>query len=70
VAKKIEVLLIVSLPTGRLSISEICIYSGRMSCQLLVKLEAIGKFNSVTWWDIYYNFSCAVILVLDIICDR
>jgi hypothetical protein len=28
----------------------------------------LGKFNALTWWDIYYNFSASLILVLDIIC--
>ncbi|KAF2494080.1 hypothetical protein BU16DRAFT_422600, partial [Lophium mytilinum] len=56
------------LQSSLLSLSDTCIESGRTLAQLQKKLDALGKFNAVTWWDIYYNFSGALILVLDIIC--
>ncbi|RFU30440.1 hypothetical protein B7463_g5918, partial [Scytalidium lignicola] len=51
------------------SSSEVCMDSGRLSCQLLLKLDAIGRFNATTWWDVYYMYSSTLILVLSIICD-
>lgn len=56
-------------PEAILSIANRCIASGRTSCELVQKLEVIQQFNAVTWWDIYYTYSSALILVLNAICD-
>ena len=58
-----------SLSPALLSVSDACIYSGRSMCQHLLKLESTQRFNSATWWDIYYTFSASTILVLDIMCN-
>lgn len=58
-----------SLTEDARSMSEVCADSGRLSSQLLLKLETIGKFNSLTWWDVYYMYSSALILALSAICD-
>ena len=49
--------------------SDICIESGRLSCQLLLKLDSTNNFNALTWLDVYYLYSSTLILVLSIICD-
>ncbi|KAF4626966.1 hypothetical protein G7Y89_g11190 [Cudoniella acicularis] len=56
-------------PQVLLNISENCIESGRILGRLMLKLESINKFNALTWWDIFYTFTSALVLVLDIICQ-
>jgi hypothetical protein len=56
-------------PESTLTVANRCIASGRRSCDLVQKLEAIEQFNAVTWWDIYYTYSSALIIVLNAICD-
>lgn len=56
-------------PEPLISMSDVCIESGRLSCQLLLKLDSTNNFNAVTWLDVYYLYSSALILVLSIICD-
>ncbi|EPE36529.1 Zn2/Cys6 DNA-binding protein [Glarea lozoyensis ATCC 20868] len=51
-----------------LTVSETCIDSGRSLACIMRKLGAINKFNSCTWWDIFYTVASSLILVLDIIC--
>ena len=46
-----------------------CVVSGRSSSQLLIKLDALGLFNAVTWLDVYYLYSSTLVLVLSLICD-
>lgn len=58
-----------TLPEATISMSTRCIASGRKSCDLVQKLDAINQFSAVTWWDIYYAYSSALILVLNTICD-
>jgi hypothetical protein len=50
------------------NLSEVCIDSGRCLGRVLKKLEAIGKFSALVWWDIFYDVASALVLVLDIIC--
>jgi hypothetical protein len=52
-----------------LAVSETCIDSGRSLACIVRKLGAIDKFNSHTWWDIFYTVAASLILVLDIICQ-
>jgi hypothetical protein len=56
-------------PESTLTVANRCIASGRRTCDLVQKLEAIEQFNAVTWWDIYYTYSSALIIVLNAICD-
>lgn len=51
------------------SMSEQCVESGRAACRLLLRLDAIAKFNTMTWWDVYYLYSSALVMVLSLICD-
>jgi hypothetical protein len=50
------------------NLSEVCIDSGRCLGRVLKKLEAIGKFSALVWWDIFYDVASVLVLVLDIIC--
>lgn len=52
-----------------ISMSDMCVESGRSACCLLLKLDSIAKFNAVTWWDVYYLYSSALVLILSLICD-
>ena len=56
------------LPQAIRSMSDVCIDSGRISCQLLLKLDRYNQFNSVTWWDVYHLYSSTLVLTLSIIC--
>jgi hypothetical protein len=58
-----------AISSSILSMSDLCIGSGREACRLLIKLDSIGKFNAMTWWDVYYLYSSALVLVLSLICD-
>ncbi|KAF1354979.1 fungal-specific transcription factor domain-containing protein, partial [Delphinella strobiligena] len=58
-----------TLPVTTMSMSAQCVESGRSLCHVLLKLEKIRKFNAVSWWDCYYAFSSALVLVLDVFCD-
>lgn len=49
--------------------ADICSQSGRSACELLLKMDSVGKFNAVIWWDIYYAYSSTLVLALTIICD-
>ncbi|KAF2177589.1 hypothetical protein K469DRAFT_719691 [Zopfia rhizophila CBS 207.26] len=51
------------------SMSDFCVESGRALARILIKLEDIGKFDAITWWDIWYSLASASILVLDLVCD-
>jgi hypothetical protein len=48
--------------------SSTCVESGNALARVLRKLDTINKFNSLIWWDIFYTFVAALVLVLDIEC--
>lgn len=50
------------------SMADLCVESGRVSCQLVLKLNNLGCFNAHWWTDVYYLYSSALVLVLGIIC--
>ncbi|OOF95785.1 hypothetical protein ASPCADRAFT_207142 [Aspergillus carbonarius ITEM 5010] len=50
--------------------AKICGESGRKSCELLLQMDLVGKFNPVTWWDVYYVYSSTLVLTLSILCDH
>ncbi|KAL3422836.1 fungal specific transcription factor domain-containing protein [Phlyctema vagabunda] len=56
------------LPESQFIISETCVQAGRRLAQLLRKLDDIGRFNAITWWDIFYTVAASLILALDVIC--
>lgn len=45
-----------------------CSDSGRALARILLKLEGIGRFDAITWWDIWYTLASSSILVLDLVC--
>ncbi|KAF2103563.1 hypothetical protein NA57DRAFT_32887 [Rhizodiscina lignyota] len=55
-------------PTSQsfVSFSETCIDAGRSLAKLLQKLDVVGKFNAVTWFDCFLAVTAAMVLVLDI----
>lgn len=52
-----------------LAMARVCVDAGKQACELLLKLESIGRFNAVTWWDTYYLYSSTMVMVLAIICE-
>ncbi|CAO2649041.1 Nn.00g099900.m01.CDS01 [Neocucurbitaria sp. VM-36] len=48
--------------------AEACSDSGRDLGRILLRLEAIGKFDAITWWDIWYTLASSSVLVLDVVC--
>ncbi|CAG8955408.1 hypothetical protein HYFRA_00010272 [Hymenoscyphus fraxineus] len=57
------------LSQNLLTISEICIDSGRSLACIMRKLDEIHHFNAVTWWDMFYTVAASLVLVLDVICQ-
>ncbi|KAH7132406.1 fungal-specific transcription factor domain-containing protein [Dendryphion nanum] len=45
-----------------------CVASGQSLSQIILHLESLGKFDAITWWDVWYTLACGSILVLDIVC--
>ncbi|KAF2787621.1 hypothetical protein K505DRAFT_257310 [Melanomma pulvis-pyrius CBS 109.77] len=58
-----------STNTALTSMSDACAESGRALAGILLKLESIGKFDPITWWDIWYALASGSILVLDLVCS-
>jgi hypothetical protein len=58
-----------AIPVTLKSVVDACIESGRLSCQMLLRLDSIKQFNAVTWHDVYYLYSSCLVLALSIICD-
>lgn len=54
------------IPQALTAVSESCIDAGRQLAKILRKLETINKFNALTWWDIFYTVTTAMVLVLDV----
>ncbi|KAL4956608.1 fungal-specific transcription factor domain-containing protein [Aspergillus filifer] len=51
------------------AVSETCIEAGQQLASIMRKLDGIGQFNPVTWWDIFYGMNAALVLSLDIFCQ-
>ncbi|KAH6612631.1 fungal-specific transcription factor domain-containing protein [Boeremia exigua] len=51
-----------------IAMAESCSDSGRALARVLLKLEAIGRFDAITWWDIWYALASSSALVLDLVC--
>ncbi|KAJ6438100.1 MULE transposase domain-containing protein [Purpureocillium lavendulum] len=58
-----------SISESVVSMADVCIESGRLLSQLLLKLDAMTKFNATTWLDTYYLYSAVLVLTLSIMCD-
>lgn len=57
-----------TLPQILITVSETCIDSGQALGRILRKLEAIGKYNVSTGWDVFISVNTAVVLGLENIC--
>jgi len=58
------------IPPILITISDTCINSGIALGDILLKLEAIDRFNSLTWFDTFYAVTSTLVLVLDIIVKK
>jgi hypothetical protein len=47
--------------------SDSCSDSARALATIMLKLDALNKFDAITWWDIWFCLASASILVLDLI---
>lgn len=57
-----------STNTALTSMADSCAESGRALARILLKLEALRKFDPVIWWDIWYALCSGSVLVLDLVC--
>lgn len=48
--------------------AESCATSGRTLAQILLNLEAVGKFDAITWWDVWYGLAASSSLLLGLVC--
>lgn len=51
-----------------IALAESCSDSGRDLGRIVFKLETLGKFDAITWWDIWYTLTSSSVLVLDLVC--
>ncbi|KAM0815780.1 putative Fungal-specific transcription factor domain-containing protein [Seiridium cardinale] len=58
-----------SSQNGATTLSDICAEAAQESIRLLLRLDSIGGFDTVTWWDFYFLYAAALVLVLNIICE-
>jgi hypothetical protein len=54
--------------TALIAMADSCSDSGRALARILLKLESIGRFDAITWWDIWYALASSSALVLDLVC--
>lgn len=54
--------------TALTGMADSCSESGRDLARIMLKLESLGKFDAITWWDIWYTLSASSVLVLDLVC--
>jgi hypothetical protein len=50
------------------AMADSCAQSGRALARILLRLESIGRFDAITWWDIWYTLAASSVLVLDLVC--
>ncbi|ORY56862.1 fungal-specific transcription factor domain-containing protein, partial [Pseudomassariella vexata] len=50
-------------------LSDVCADGAQESVRLLLRLDSIGGFDPVTWWDFYFLYAAALVLVLNIMCE-
>ncbi|KAL5449114.1 hypothetical protein PMIN07_009186 [Paraphaeosphaeria minitans] len=51
------------------AMSTTCAESGRALAHIVLKLDAIGRFDAITWWDVWYSLAASSTLVLDLVCQ-
>ncbi|KAF2998767.1 hypothetical protein E8E14_005461 [Neopestalotiopsis sp. 37M] len=54
---------------GTTTLSDVCTEAAQESIRILLRLDSIGCFDNVTWWDFYFLYQAALVLVLNIICE-
>ena len=50
-------------------LSDMCIQSAQETIKVMLRLDAILKFDPVSWFDMYYLYSASLVLVLSVICE-
>ncbi|OAL06867.1 hypothetical protein IQ06DRAFT_371979 [Phaeosphaeriaceae sp. SRC1lsM3a] len=50
------------------AMADACSDSGRALARIMLRLESIGKFDAITWWDVWYTLAASSMLVLDLVC--
>lgn len=55
--------------SGTTTLSDVCAEAAQESIRILLRLDNIGCFDTVTWWDFYFLYAAALVLVLNIICE-
>lgn len=50
-------------------LTDVCIAAAQDSARLLFRLDAEGLFDQVTWWDFYFLYQAAQVLVLGVMYD-
>ncbi|KAG9248607.1 fungal-specific transcription factor domain-containing protein [Calycina marina] len=58
------------IPPILCTISDTCTNSGIALGDIMLKLEAIDRFNALTWFDTFYTVTAALVLILDVIVKR
>jgi hypothetical protein len=46
-----------------------CADSGKALSRILLQLESLAKFDTITWWDTWYSLAAGSMLVLDMVCE-
>jgi hypothetical protein len=54
--------------TALIAMADSCSDSGRSLARILLKLEGIGRFDAITWWDIWFALASSSVLVMDLVC--
>ncbi|KAK8095017.1 hypothetical protein PG997_001702 [Apiospora hydei] len=50
-------------------LADVCLDAAQASARLLLRLDADGLFDQVTWWDFYFLYQAAQVLVLGVMYD-
>lgn len=51
------------------TLSDVCAEAAQESVRLVFELDRIGGFDPVTWWDFYFLYAAALVLVLNVLCE-
>ncbi|KAK7947766.1 uncharacterized protein PG986_008652 [Apiospora aurea] len=50
-------------------LADVCLDAAQASARLLLRLDADGLFDQATWWDFYFLYQAAQVLVLGVMYD-
>jgi hypothetical protein len=50
------------------AMADSCAESGRELAEIVLKLDSFGKFDPITWWDIWYTLTAGSVLLLNLVC--